>query len=86
MVMTPEETQLHKQDLHQLQENKVFKEMLIQLQTRLTNRHRAQRLELQQCNKDKGLLLEGVIVGLEEALNIYNAQIADKPQSPTIKY
>jgi len=83
---TPEESQLHKQALQQLGENKVFKEMQTQLQARLNSRHKEQRLALQKCDKDKGLLMEGVLMGLEEALKIYDAQFKDKLENPTIKY
>ena len=41
---------------------------------------------MQALDKDKGLLLEGVLVGLEEALRIYNAQLKDKTEMPTVKY
>jgi len=85
-MATPEEAQLQKQNLVQLQENKVFKEMLIQLKTRLQTRRREQRVALQQCDTDTGLLLEGVQVGIEEALRIYEAQFKTKPENPTIKY
>jgi hypothetical protein len=60
--------------------------MLTQLQIRLNSRHREQRLALQQCDKDKGLLMEGVLIGLEEALKIYNAQLKDKTEIPAVKY
>ena len=53
---------------------------------RLQTRRKEQRLALQQCDSDTGLLLEGIQVGIEEALRIYEAQFADKPQGPTIKY
>ena len=43
-------------------------------------------MALQACDKDKGLLLEGVLVGLEEAFKIYNAQMKDKTEIPTVKY
>jgi len=32
------------------------------------------------------MLLEGVQVGIEEALKIYEANFAEDPQTPTIKY
>ena len=81
-----EEAQIRKEDLHKLQDNRVFKEMLTQLQTRLNSRHKEQRQALQECNKDRGLLLEGVLVGLEEALKVYNAQFIDKTEKPTVSY
>jgi len=86
MVVTPEEKQLQKENLLQLQDNKVFKEMLTQLKQRLITRRREQRLALQKCDKDTGMLLEGVQVGIEEALKIYEANFAEDPQTPTIKY
>ena len=82
-----EEKQLTKADLLQLQNNPIFKEMQTQLMTRLRNRRKEQRLALQKCDKDTGLLLEGVQVGIEEAIRIYQAHLSeDKPEAPTIKY
>jgi len=83
---TPEEVQIRKEELVKLQENQLFQGMLTQLKQRLHNRRKEQRLVLQKCDKDTALLLEGVQIGIEEALRIYNAQFSDKPKSPTIKY
>jgi len=45
-------------------------------------------MALQQLNTDEGLLLEGVLIGIEEFLRIYEAQYKQpvKPDNPTVKY
>ena len=85
---TPEEKQVRAEDLLKLQENKVFQEVLTQLKTRLQIRRREQRLALQKCDKDGGLLLEGIQIGIEEVFRIYEGQLANTSETPTspIKY
>ena len=88
-MATPEEKQMQQEEISKLQGNLVFQEMLAQLKTRLRTRRKEQRLAMQKCDKDTGLLLEGIQIGIEEALRIYEAQQdVGKPEGPTspIKY
>ena len=87
MDKTPEEIQDQREDLRKLQENKVFQEMQTLLRTRHCSRRREQRLALQKCDSDTGLLIEGILVGIEEAMKIYEDMFKEKKtEKPTVKY
>jgi len=83
---TAEEIQKRQQALKELQENPVHQEVLRRLKTRLQTKRKAQRSAHQQSDTMTVFRLEGEIAGVEEALNIYDAQATEKKDNPTIQY
>ena len=80
------ETIQRQQDLKELRENRVLQEVLSQVRTRVQTKRKEQRSALLQSDSMKVFRLEGEIAGVEETLRIYDAQMADKKEIPTINY
>ena len=89
VTKSPGETQQEMQDqLAQLEDNKVFKEVQTQLTQLLKTKRKAQRSALQSLDSMGVFGLEAQISGIEEFFKVYEGQIAklDKlnQDSPTV--